>query len=99
MAGPVFAGLSQRDGGRGRIGIADREFGISETPMPANPETDWPEGTMLLAAEQDGEPRLARDPTEIASGTRTLILVPLAPMGDVHDPLAAAAERPLHITA
>jgi len=100
MAGPVFAGLLHRRGGRGRIGFDGREFGILEATMPRDTKIEWQAGTLVLAAAADSDDlRLVRDPSEVAPGTATLILVPLPPVGEAHESLAAVAERPAPIMA
>lgn len=83
LAGPVFAGLSRVPGARGRIAFGGREFGIAEIVLAEPGGASLPNGVVPLAVgSDDGAPILVRDLAGWRSGTRALILVPLAPFRD-----------------
>jgi voltage-gated potassium channel Kch len=93
LAGPVFAGLARLPGARGRIAFDGREFGIGEIILGPSPAGQLPRVVIPLAAAKDGgDFTLIRDVAKLRPGTRTLILVPLAPFRDGSENLAAIAE-------
>ncbi len=91
LAGPVFAGLSRVPGARGRIAFDGREFAIAETVLVEDGEP--PPGAIALAADGGGEVTLIGDFAGLPPGTRTLILVPLAPSREGQAARTAVAER------
>jgi len=94
LAAPVFAGLSRMPGARGRLAFEGREFAITEIAHGPTIESELPRVAIPLAAVgADGEFTLIRDFAGLQSGTRLLMLVPLAPFRDGRESLAAIAER------
>jgi voltage-gated potassium channel Kch len=94
LAGPVFAGLSRMPGARGLILLEGHEYAIREIVLGPTIKTELPRlAIALAAAEEDGEFTLIRDFAGLRSGTRVLLLVPLAPFRDGRESLAAIAER------
>lgn len=93
LAGPAFAGLSRLPGARGRISWGEQEFALAEITLAGNMPSELQRLGIPLAAAIDGEFTLVRDFAELAPGTRTLILVPLAPFHNGGESLAAVAER------
>jgi voltage-gated potassium channel Kch len=79
LAGPVFAGLSRVEGARGRIAFDGQEFGVVELALKDDTRSRLPSALIPLAAvTEDGAFSLIRDVSELRSGTRVLMLVPLA---------------------
>jgi voltage-gated potassium channel Kch len=94
LAAPVFAGLSRMAGARGRIAFGDTEFAIVELIIGQSIEHDLPRVAIpLAAAEAGGKFTLISDFAGLPLGTRTLMLVPLAPFRDGRESLAVIAER------
>ncbi len=93
LAGPVFAGLSRLPGARGRIAWDGQEFAIVELVPAPNSAGLLQQHSIPLAADIGGRFVLVRDFAALAPGTRTLILVPLAPFREGHDSLAAIVAR------
>jgi Trk K+ transport system NAD-binding subunit len=82
LAGPVFAGLSRVPGARGRIEFDEQEFAITEFALPEEAESEMPRLAIPLAVSDGGGFRLIRDFAGLASGSRVLAMVPLAPFRD-----------------
>jgi Trk K+ transport system NAD-binding subunit len=79
LAGPVFAGLSERPGARGRIAFAEQEYAITEVVVPAGGASAVPcPAIPLAAATEDGKFRLIRDVATLRPGDCALLLVPRA---------------------
>jgi voltage-gated potassium channel Kch len=94
LAGPVFAGLARFPGARGRIAFDGREFAIAEIILGPGLESELLRLAIPLAvAEDGGEFALSRDLAGMPSGTRALVLVPLAPFHDGKVSIAAIVER------
>ena len=106
LAGPVFAGLSRVEGARGRIAFDGQEFGVLELLLNDDTRSRLPSALIPLAAvTEDGGFRLIRDVSALRSGTRVLMLVPLASVREnpeaflVAANAVAAAERAAAQTA
>lgn len=93
LAGPAFAGLSRLPGARGRIAWAGQEFALAEIALGDTMPNELQRLGIPLAAAIDGKFTLVGDFTALAPGTRTLVLVPLAPFHGGEASIAAVAER------
>jgi voltage-gated potassium channel Kch len=94
LAGPVFGGLAQFDGSRGRIAFDGGEFAIAEITIGPAAESELPRLAIPLAATKgDGDFTLSRDVAGMPPGTKALILVPLAPFRDGAVSVGAMVEQ------
>jgi voltage-gated potassium channel Kch len=93
LAGPVFAGLSQVSGARGRIAFDEQEFGVVELVLAEDTPRQVPPGAIPLAAgTADGDFRLIRDIAGLVPGTRVLMLAALAEVRADPEPFLRMAE-------
>jgi voltage-gated potassium channel Kch len=93
LAAPAFVGLSRFPGSRGRVGFADQEFGIGELTIGDGFRPAFPPTAIPLAVARKHGFTIAHDFDELAPGDRVLAIIPLAPLREGKDTLAAAAER------
>jgi voltage-gated potassium channel Kch len=93
LAAPAFVGLSRFAGSRGRVAIAGQEFALGEFAVGKDAPPSLPTDTIILAAARQDDFRLADHDTELRTGDRVLIMVPLAPFRAGEDSFAAAADR------
>ena len=93
LAAPAFVGLSRFKESRGRVVIAGHEFALGELTVGEDFRPAPPEAAIPLAAARDGEFAVTSDYSELATGDRVLVIVPLAPFKEGRDTFAAAAER------
>jgi Trk K+ transport system NAD-binding subunit len=96
LATPAFVGLSRFAGSRGRVAFAGQEFAVGEYMVGEDFRPMPPSNAIALAVSRRGSFALARDFSELGPGDRVLLIVPLAPVREGRDTLAAAAERFLH---
>jgi len=94
LAGPVFGGLARFPGARGRIAFDGQEFAIAEITIGRTADGDLLRLALPLATVDDGgDFTLSRDLAGLPSGTRALILVPIAPFREGTESLGAIVER------
>jgi voltage-gated potassium channel Kch len=93
LAAPAFVGLSRFSGSRGRVAFAGREFGVGEMTIDDNFRQSLRPTMIPLAVTRNHAFTIVHDFDDLCPGDRLLALVPLAPLRQGEDILAAAAER------
>jgi Trk K+ transport system NAD-binding subunit len=93
LAAPAFVGLSRFPGSRGRVAFASQEFGVGELTIGDNFQQGLHPTMIPLAVTRKHDSTIAHDFDELCPGDRLLAIVPLAPLKEGKDTLAAAAER------
>jgi Trk K+ transport system NAD-binding subunit len=93
LTAPAFVGLSRFPGSRGRVAFAGQEFAVGEVTIGEDLRTALtPEAIPLAVARKHGG-TVTHSFEELAIGDRVLFMVPLAPLREGKDTLAAAAKR------
>ena len=93
LAAPALVGLSRFAGSRGRVAFAGQDFAVGEMVIGADGPPSRPPEAILIAVSRAGGFAIAHDFAELAPGDRALVILPLAPLNDGKDNLAAAAAR------
>ena len=93
LAAPAFVGLSRFPGSRGRVSFAGQEFAVGEVVIGDEVRSTLPPEAIPLAVARKQSGAIAYDFEDLHAGDRVLMIVPLAPLREGKDTLAAAADR------
>lgn len=93
LAAPAFVGLSQFAGSRGRVSFGGRVFAITELSIEDRLHAPRPGAIPIAISRENGfEITHEVNYAVLGAGERALMLIPLAPLREERDTLAAAKE-------